>query len=160
VEDAYLMQILAHADAAQGVSLDDIIDPVRHERGGPVDYFFDSLPSNLEGVAEYIQSEKFKRILFLAGAGMSVASGIPDFCSVGGLYATLKANRQTCSPPQQEAIRQDASFALNQHLLLDNSLPLLETKRDFILGTYEQRWKATLAHCFVELLHSKTGKLL
>jgi NAD-dependent deacetylase sirtuin 2 len=32
-------------------------------------------------------------------------------------------------------------------------------KRDFILGTQESRWKATLAHRFVELLHSKLGKL-
>jgi len=92
--------------------------------------------------------------------GMSVSSGIPDFRSADGLYATLRANRLTASPAQQEAIREDPAFALDQHLFLENPLPLLETKRDFILGTYEQRWKATLAHRFVELLHSKTGKLV
>lgn len=36
---------------------------------------------------------------------------------------------------------------------------MLELQREFILGTRAQRWKATLAHRFVELLHSKTGKL-
>ena len=44
-------------------------------------------------------------------------------------------------------------------LFLQNPLPMLELKRDFILGTHESRWKATLAHRFVELLHTKLGKL-
>ena len=165
INDANLMQILAQAAAAQGVSLDWILDQARYEEGGDendedVEYPFESLPTNLAGVAEFIQSDKCKRILILAGAGMSVSSGIPDFRSSDGLYATLKANTLTASLSQQEAIREDPAFALDQHLFNENPLPLLETKRDFILGTYEQRWKATLAHRFVELLHAKTGKLV
>ncbi len=42
---------------------------------------------------------------------------------------------------------------------MENSLPCLECKRPFILGTKNSTWKATLAHRFVELLHYKTGKL-
>ena len=161
--DANLIQMLAQAAAAQGISLDWIIEQARAEEEGsqPLDYPFERLPTNLADVAEFIQSEKCQRILILAGAGMSVVSGIPDFRSAGtGLYSTLDASSLTCTAAQQEAIREDPSFALDQHLFLENPLPLLETKRDFILGTYEQRWKATLAHRFVELLHAKTGKLV
>ncbi|KAL7558656.1 hypothetical protein ACA910_010032 [Epithemia clementina (nom. ined.)] len=165
--DANLIQMLAQAAAAQGVSLEWIIEQARAEQDAedgqpqPVEYPFERFPTNLADVAEFIQSEKCRRILILAGAGMSVSSGIPDFRSAGtGLYSTLNANLLTCTAAQQEAIRQDPSFALDQHLFLENPLPLLETKRDFILGTYEQRWKATLAHRFVELLHVKTGKLV
>jgi NAD+-dependent protein deacetylase SIR2 len=33
-----------------------------------------------------------KRIVIIVGAGISVAAGIPDFRSSGGLFATLKAD--------------------------------------------------------------------
>eukprot|EP00522_Entomoneis_paludosa_P008149 CAMPEP_0172453270 /NCGR_PEP_ID=MMETSP1065-20121228/10673_1 /TAXON_ID=265537 /ORGANISM="Amphiprora paludosa, Strain CCMP125" /LENGTH=779 /DNA_ID=CAMNT_0013205449 /DNA_START=165 /DNA_END=2504 /DNA_ORIENTATION=+ len=165
VDDADLMAMLARAAMAQGISLDWIMEQARHEGDGddsesPVEYPFETMPTDLEGVAQFIQSDRCKRVLILAGAGMSVASGIPDFRSADGLYATLQANSLTATTSQREAIREDPSFALDEHLFLENPLPLLETKRDFILGTYEQRWKATLAHRFVELLHSKTGKLV
>lgn len=159
--DSNLMQMLARAAAAQGIPLKWLIQQVYEEENEtPLEYPFETLPSDLAGVANFIQSDRCKRIVILAGAGMSVASGIPDFRSSDGLYATLKAESLTCSQQQQDAIRKDPSFALDQHLFLDNPLPLLETKRDFILGTYEQRWKATLAHRFVELLYAKTGKLV
>jgi NAD-dependent deacetylase sirtuin 2 len=76
------------------------------------------------------------------------------------LYATLNADLLTADPIQRAAIREDPTLALDQTLFVQNQLPLLETKRDFILGTYERRWKATLAHRFIELLHTKTGKLV
>ena len=57
-------------------------------------------------------------------------------------------------------IRKDPSAALDHPLFLENPLPCLESQREFILGTHEQRWKATLAHRFVELLHHKTNKLV
>lgn len=47
----------------------------------------------------------------------------------------------------------------DKHLFLENPLPCLECKRPFIVGTREKKWKATIAHRFVELLHEKTGKL-
>lgn len=90
-------------------------------------------------------------------AGMSVASGIPDFRSSNGLYATLDASTLTASMEEQERIRDDPSYSLDQHLFLENPLPCLEVNREFILGVQRQKWKATLAHRFVELLRSKTG---
>ena len=131
------------------------------EDTGPVEYPFDNLPRTLPEVAEFLLSDKCQRILVLAGAGMSVASGIPDFRSADGLYATLQVSRLTCTTEEQrEMIREDPSAALDQHLFLENPLPCLESQREFILGTHTRRWKATLAHCFVELLHQKTGKLV
>jgi len=88
------------------------------------------------------------------------AAGIPDFRSADGLYATMKPDLLTADPIEREAIREDPTVALEQGMFLQNPLPCLELNREFILGTHNQRWKATLAHRFVELLHAKTGKLV
>jgi len=86
---------------------------------------------------------------------MSVASGIPDFRSSNGLYATLEATKLTATPEQIERIQSDPSYSLDQHLFMENPLPCLEVNREFILGVRERRWKATLAHRFVECLRTK-----
>ena len=91
---------------------------------------------------------------------MSVSSGIPDFRSAGvGLYDTLQPDLLTASEMERELIAEDPTLALDKGMFLRNPLPMLELKRDFILGTNESRWKATIAHRFVELLHTKLGKL-
>mmetsp|Transcript_21292 Transcript_21292/g.50363 ORF Transcript_21292/g.50363 Transcript_21292/m.50363 type:complete len:336 (+) Transcript_21292:3681-4688(+) len=86
---------------------------------------------------------------------MSVASGIPDFRSSNGLYATLEAHKLTATPEQVERIESDPSYSLDQHLFMENPLPCLEVNREFILGVRERRWKATLAHRFVEMLRTR-----
>ena len=95
---------------------------------------------------------------------MSVASGIPDFRSSNGLYATLDASALTATEEQQERIADDPSYSLDQHLFLENPLPCLEVNREFILGVKDRKWKATLAHRFVERLRTKfndgKGKLV
>jgi NAD-dependent deacetylase sirtuin 2 len=163
-DDDAFMQMVAEAAASHGIPLQWVLSHMHGEAvedDGPVDYVFDSLPKSLSEVAAFIKSDKCQRILVLAGAGMSVASGIPDFRSADGLYATLNVNRLTCtSEGQRELIREDPSVALDQHLFLDNPLPCLESQREFILGTHARQWKTTLAHRFVELLHHKTGKLV
>ena len=88
---------------------------------------------------------------------MSVASGIPDFRSSDGLYATLNADVLTASEEQRERISMDPSYSLDQHLFMENPLPCLEVNREFVLGVQERRWKATLAHRFVEMLRSQTN---
>lgn len=124
-----------------------------------IDYPFVSRPSSLKDVARFIQSDKCQSIVILAGAGMSVTSGIPDYRSAGGLYHTLQPDQLSASAVEREAIRADPTVALEQGLFMQNQLPCLEIKRPFILGTQEEIWKATIAHRFVELLHQKTGKL-
>ncbi|KAI2494078.1 Sir2 family [Fragilaria crotonensis] len=122
-------------------------------------YPFGRPPRSLSDVARFILSDECQSIAILAGAGMSVASGIPDFRSAGGLYDTLRPGLLTASLEEREAIRADPTFALDMNLFLQNPLPCLELNRPFILGTRDRLWKATLAHRFVELLHIKTGKL-
>jgi NAD+-dependent protein deacetylase sirtuin 2 len=121
-----------------------------------VEYPFDKPPTSLDDVANFILSDKCQRILCLTGAGVSVASGIPDFRSSNGLYATLDATKLTATKEQMEAIEENPSFVLDQHLFNENPLPCLEVNREFILGVQDRKWKATLAHRFIELLHTKT----
>lgn len=90
---------------------------------------------------------------------MSVSAGIPDFRSADGLYATLDPDQLSASPAERQMMRIDPSSSLDMSLFLENPLPMLELQREFILGTHQQKWKATIAHRFVELLHEKTGKL-
>ena len=118
-------------------------------------------PSFPNEIATYLLSEQCKSIVVLAGAGMSVSCGIPDFRSAGvGLYDTLRPELLTATDIERMLIANDPTLALDKGLFLQNPLPMLETKRSFILGTHERRWKATLAHRFVELLHTKLpGKL-
>ena len=117
-------------------------------------------PSFPDEVADFLRSPLCKSIIVLAGAGMSVSSGIPDFRSAGvGLYHTLRPELLTATEVERALIEDDPTLALDKGLFLQNPLPMLETKRSFILGTHEKRWKATLAHRFVELLHTKLGKL-
>jgi NAD+-dependent protein deacetylase sirtuin 2 len=126
-----------------------------------IDFVFgESQPSSMEELAAFITSDKCQNIVVLAGAGMSVRSGIPDFRSSNGLYATMNPDLLTADPGEREAIRMDPSAALEQGLFLRNPLPCLELNRSFLLGTRDQRWKATLAHRFVEMLHTKTNKLV
>jgi NAD-dependent deacetylase sirtuin 2 len=148
---------------ARGVPLklggdDDDDDDDDNDGERSIDYPFEP-PTSLADVAKFIQSDQCRSILVLAGAGMSVRSGIPDFRSANGLYATMNADLLTADPLEREAIRIDPSVALEQPLFLKNPLPCLELNRSFILGTRDQKWKATLAHRFVELLHTKTNKL-
>jgi NAD-dependent deacetylase sirtuin 2 len=126
----------------------------------PMDYPFELLPQSLEEVAKFIQSKNCQNIVILAGAGMSVVSGIPDFRSANGLYATMNADLLTATQSEKDLIRYDPSIALDNRLFLQNQLPCLEVNRQFLLGTRDQMWKATLAHRFVELLHKNTNKLV
>ena len=117
-------------------------------------------PTFPDEMADFLRSPLCKSIIVLAGAGMSVSSGIPDFRSAGvGLYDTLRPELLTASELEQALIEDDPTLALDKGMFLENPLPMLETKRSFILGVQEKRWKATLAHRFVELLHTKLGKL-
>ena len=92
---------------------------------------------------------------------MSVSCSISNFWSTGvGLYDTLRPKLLTAMEPKRELIGSDTTLALDRGLFLQNPLPMLETKRGFILGTSEKRWRATLTHRFVEMLHTKLGKLV
>ena len=85
---AGLIQRLALKHREQGGQLDQDGIPVmpEPEPRKPLLSSFD-----IAGVAEYIKSGKCKRIVVMAGAGISVSAGIPDFRTPGtGLYDNLQ----------------------------------------------------------------------
>eukprot|EP00934_Nitzschia_sp_Nitz4_P009380 Nitzschia sp. Nitz4//scaffold414_size9364//5848//6828//NITZ4_009100-RA/size9364-processed-gene-0.3-mRNA-1//1//CDS//3329551353//9370//frame0 len=116
-------------------------------------------PVDLTSLAKLIANPECKSIALLTGAGVSVASGIPDFRSPGGMYATLRPELLTATPQQRRMMEIDPIYVVSWDIFQHNAFPYLEVRRPFILGTQQHQWKATLAHRFAQLLHSKTNRL-
>ena len=116
-------------------------------------------PVDIPGLARFILSQDCQSIAILTGAGISTASGIPDFRSPGGLYDTLRPELITATPEQQQRMRYDPTEVVAWSMFATNSFPYLEVRRPFILGTQQNQWKATIGHRFMELLHTKVNKL-
>eukprot|EP01111_Echinosteliopsis_oligospora_P007013 TRINITY_DN2155_c0_g1_i1.p1 TRINITY_DN2155_c0_g1~~TRINITY_DN2155_c0_g1_i1.p1 ORF type:complete len:393 (-),score=93.93 TRINITY_DN2155_c0_g1_i1:28-1206(-) len=101
--------------------------------------------TTVEAVADYIKSEKCKKIIVMSGAGVSVSAGIPDFRTPGtGLYDNL----QKYNLPYPTAVF-DIEFFRTQ------------PKPFFLLAKelYPGNFKPTPAHFFIKLLEEK-GLLL
>ncbi|KAF7659744.1 hypothetical protein LDENG_00293560 [Lucifuga dentata] len=99
----------------------------------------------LEDIAKNIREQKYKRVVVMAGAGISTPSGIPDFRSPGsGLFDNL----QQYDLPYAEAIFEISFF---HH----NPKPFFSLAKELYPGNY----RPNLTHYFVRLLHEK-GQLL
>jgi NAD-dependent deacetylase sirtuin 2 len=118
------------------------------------------MPVDIASLARYIHSPDCQSIAILTGAGISTASGIPDFRSPGGMYDTLRPELITATSTQQQQMRYDPTEVVSWSMFAQNAFPYLEVRRPFILGTQQNQWKATIGHRFMELLHIKTGKKL
>eukprot|EP00878_Enallax_costatus_P000427 GHUV01000518.1.p1 GENE.GHUV01000518.1~~GHUV01000518.1.p1 ORF type:complete len:441 (+),score=166.21 GHUV01000518.1:233-1555(+) len=100
---------------------------------------------DLAGIADHILSGKARRIVIMAGAGISVSSGIPDFRTPGtGLYSQL----ERFNLPWPEAVFDIRFF---RH----NPKPFYMLAKELFPGGY----MPTPAHYFMRLLHKK-GLLL
>ncbi|RIA98697.1 DHS-like NAD/FAD-binding domain-containing protein [Glomus cerebriforme] len=98
-------------------------------------------PPTIESVAQLIKTEKAKRIVVMAGAGISTAAGIPDFRTPGtGLYDNL----QKYNLPYPEAIFDISYFK-------ENPEPFFSLAREL----YPGKFLPTLTHYFLTLLHRK-----
>ncbi len=75
------------------------------------------------------------------------------------MYDTLKPDLITATENQRNLMKIDPTYVVEKEMFLHNAFPYLEVRRPFILGTRENKWKATIAHRFFELLHTKTQKL-
>ncbi|KAK2465425.1 hypothetical protein APHAL10511_002779 [Amanita phalloides] len=103
-------------------------------------------PMVLEGrdiasLAKYIKSDKCHNIVFMLGAGVSTAAGIPDFRSPKtGLYANLAH----LGLPNPEAVFDLEYFRYNPK-------PFYALAHDLQPG----KFRPTLTHSFVRLVHAK-----
>ena len=74
-DDEELFRMIAAAAAAQGIPLQWLLSqvtggaPYEDDDDEEVEYPFEQLPRSLSDLASFIQSDKCKRILILAGAG-------------------------------------------------------------------------------------------
>lgn len=129
--------------------------------------------SVIQEIAHGFKHGKYKSVALLTGAGISTPSGIPDFRSPGGMYDTLRPELLTASPSQRQAMAADPVTVVSWELFRVNPLPYMEVRRPFILGVIppeqadttgnsqskvqkqeqEPRWRMTIAHAFVRLLH-------
>jgi len=115
---------------------------------------------DLTTLARYVLSSDCRSIAALTGAGVSVASGIPDFRSAGGMYDALRPELLTATPQERRLMERDPTYVVSWDIFRNNPLPYLEVRRPFILGTQRRKWKATIAHRFFELLHAKLPEKL
>ena len=99
----------------------------------------------IDALASYIKSGKVRKIVVLTGAGISTSAGIPDFRSPEtGLYANL----ERLNLPHAEAVFDIAYFRTNP-------LPFYTLAQEL----YPGRYRPTVTHSFIKLLHDK-GLLL
>ncbi|KAM9816923.1 NAD-dependent protein deacetylase sirtuin-3, mitochondrial [Neosynchiropus ocellatus] len=110
-------------------------------RGGAAD----GEQQTLATIAKRLGDHQFKKVVVMAGAGISTPSGIPDFRSPGsGLYDNL----QQYNLPYAEAIFEIDFFHHNPE-------PFFALAKELYPGNYQPN----LTHYFVRLLHKK-GLLL
>ncbi|XP_031704544.1 NAD-dependent protein deacetylase sirtuin-3, mitochondrial [Anarrhichthys ocellatus] len=99
----------------------------------------------LEDIAKSIRERQYRRVVVMAGAGISTPSGIPDFRSPGsGLYDNL----QQYDLPYAEAIFELSFFHQNPN-------PFFALAKELYPGNY----RPNLTHYFVRLLHKKSQLL-
>ena len=118
------------------------------EASSPID---ESIPPKtlagrtLKALGEYMRSDKCKKVVVMTGAGISTSAGIPDFRSPEtGLYANLAR----LNLPYAEAV-----FDINY--FREKPEPFYTLAHELYPGKY----RPTIAHSFIRLLHDK-GRLM
>ncbi|KAL6249267.1 Sir2 histone deacetylase Hst2 [Rhinocladiella similis] len=96
---------------------------------------------SIEAVAKYIKERNVKNIVVMTGAGISTSAGIPDFRSPDtGLYSNLAR----LNLPYAEAVFDISYFRTNPY-------PFYTLAHELYPGKY----RPTITHSFISLLHKK-----
>jgi NAD-dependent SIR2 family protein deacetylase len=116
---------------------------------------YDISTKKISNIVNAIKSGTIRKVIVLTGAGISCATGIPDFRSPGGLYQTLKPELITATNKERELLKSDPTYVVHIDMFKNNPFPYLEVRRPFILGSAEKKWKPSLSHVFFQVLHEK-----
>ncbi|UYV82765.1 SIRT2 [Cordylochernes scorpioides] len=96
---------------------------------------------DLAGIVKYMKSDACKNIIVMVGAGISTSAGIPDFRSPdSGIYANL----EKYDLPTPEHMFDIGFFK-------KNPVPFFQLAKEL----YPGKFKPTLSHYFIKLLHEK-----
>lgn len=99
--------------------------------------------NTIEKIAASLKDGKYKRILIVAGAGVSCSAGIPDFRTPGtGIYDNLQKYNLSSTP---ESIF-DVDF------YRQNPMPFVTLSKEIWPGV---KYRPTVTHCFFSLLGKK-----
>jgi NAD-dependent SIR2 family protein deacetylase len=118
----------------------------------------DIASAKLTKLAADIKAGTIRKVVLLTGAGISCASGIPDFRSPGGLYDTLRPNLLTASEAEKRYLAAEPTGVVEKSFFYRNQFPYLEVRRPFILGTADGLWKPTISH-LMSLMFERKGLL-
>eukprot|EP01083_Nonionella_stella_P053979 142626_1 len=93
---------------------------------------------DLKGVAEYILSDKCKKVAILAGAGISVSAGIPDFRSKTGFYKNYSTDDfPMLTKEQVKQLKNDPEQIFTINLFRENPSVYLHARKSFMLAKDE-----------------------
>jgi len=102
---------------------------------------------SLDALCSQLKAGRYKRIVVMVGAGLSVSAGIPDFRTPkSGLYDNL----EKYNLPRPQAVFEMEFFRQNPQPFFSIAKELYPT---------EGRFAPTAGHCFIKLL-AKKGYLL
>ena len=69
--------------------------------------------NNLSSIINLLRVKKDLKVAVVFGAGVSVSSGIPDFRSPGGMYATLKPELLTATDAHKKMMQEEPTAVVN-----------------------------------------------